>query len=526
MGYDTLQLIVDEQVFEKLIIGNIEFRWKGFIFLPGLKDGKESLEYFINKYSNYERNIDKLYGSYVLIIKDRNLEQTMCYSDNSGFMKIYYYKEIVSDSFLTLAKHIKASSENLDFEGIAQFIRMGYCFDKTYVEGLSILNKRFYIKWAHNEMSILSKGISAITDKGTDFYAYFQKLTKTLEGKKVICDLTGGTDSRMLVSLMEYYKAQYDVSLSGREDFIDHIKCVEISGVLEKKPIFFEHSEEIDESICNEIFEDSDAQYPILEAYRNYCYDKNLKNAGFYIRITGGNGELFKDEAWPKPYFLFSNKMVRRFWRKKCIKFKENCVGLTDTMLGEIEKANDTIANIKRKLELNSATQTLDNFLYENIMFYKASNFNIIANNVGLKQYSPLLEYDIARVGFNLKRFKRKRIRFHKEVITKVCPQIAKIKTAKNYTCYNTFLYIVHDYIVDIERVIKQVYQRLFKSAQLVTDGATGDKLYYNAKKNCGEVEALLKKYNVIESSYKLSVANNVMFNRLYTIGLFLRQIG
>lgn len=519
------QIETNKTTFEKLIIKNIEFYWKGFIFIPGLKDGKESLEYFINNYPNYEENIDKLYGSYILIIKDSRLDQTISFSDNSGFMKVYYSKETASDSFLTLSKYINASLENLDIQGIAEFIRMGYCFDKTFVSGLSILNKRFYIKWINNSMSILTKKLSVISEKGTDFYSYFEKLSKTLEGKAVLCDLTGGTDSRMLVSLMEHFNLEYVVGLSGRKDFIDYIKCEEISDILKKKPITFEYHEKFETDMREKLFIDSDGQYPMLEIYRNYCYDKNLKNKEFDIRLTGGNGELFKSEAWPKPYWLFSKKMIRPLWGKNSKRFKVLSIGLTNVMQAEIEKVNEKIADIKLQLELNNATETLDNFLYEIVMFYKASNFNIIANNVGLKQYSPLLEYDIARVGFNLKRSRRTAVRFHKKIITETCPKIAKVKTAKNYSCYNNFFYILHDYLVDIKTFSKHIANRIFKSTQLlVTAGATGDKLYLSAKENCSEIETLLKKHNIIDNNFKLSDANNIMFDRLLTIGMFLKH--
>lgn len=520
-----LGLIVDIEIYEKIIFNNLEIYWKGFIFLPGLKDGKESLIEFINKYYDYEVSLENLYGSYVLIIKDINSEQIICSSDNSGFMKIYYHQNTISDSFITLTKYIKASNKDLDFQGIAEFIRMGFCFDRTYIKGLSILNKRFYIKLVNNEISILPKKISAITNEGTDFYDYFQNLAKTLEGRKTVCDLTGGVDSRLIVSLMEYSSLDYDVSLSGKKDFIDHIKCLEISEILGKKPVFFDYCEEFNNNIAQEVYKGSDAQFPILESYRNYYYDKNLKDSGYYIRLTGGNGELFKDEAWAKPYYLIPNKKLRLFWKRNCNNFKTISQGLTDMMLGEIETINNKILQQKTMLEMNKATQTQDNYNYEIIMFYKASNFNIIANNIGLKQYSPLMEYDIARVGFNLNRRKRTAVRFHKEVITKTCPQIAKVKTVKNYTCFNSSLYIIRDYIVNSMLLFESVYRRIMVDSSPKMDGATGDNLIYKAKENCEIIETLLKTFNIIESAYKLTSANDVLFDRLYTIGMFLEQI-
>ena len=96
----NLDLMVDKSLYGTLITNNLEIYWKGFVFLPGIKDGKESLTIFFKENLDYEFNINKLYGSYVLIVKNMNTKEITCFSDNSGFAKIYYYKNIVSDSFL------------------------------------------------------------------------------------------------------------------------------------------------------------------------------------------------------------------------------------------------------------------------------------------------------------------------------------------------------------------------------------------------------------------------------------------
>lgn len=519
------QMIIDQKLYNNLSINNLNIFWKGFIFIPGLEDGKESLAFYFREYPNYEDNIEKLFGSFILIIKDNALNQTICFSDNSGFTKIYRYKNLISDSFLSLINHIKATKKDLDYGGIAEFIRLGYCFDKTFIKDVSIINKRLYIKWKTEQLSIISKNLKPITYQGTNFNEYFQCLSETLANRRIICDLTGGTDSRMLVALLEHNEVKYDISLSGREDYIDMKICKEICNTLGKNPKLYNYVEEYNDNVISVLFNACDAQYPILESYRNYYYDKNLSNDGFDLRLTGINGELFKDAAWPKPYIVFPEKSINYFWKNNCKKFRKNYTGLTNKMINEIEKVNIKILNIKKEYKLGSVTKSTDNYIYENIMFYQASNFNILASNAGIKQYSPLLEYDVARVGFNLNPKKRLLIRFHREVITKNCPQIAKIRTDNNFTCLNSRLYILRDFFVNINNFIRQVFHVFFKASQLMTTGATGELIYKKAKENLVDSEIILKQYGIINEDFDLTKANDVIFDRLLTIGIFLQYL-
>jgi len=305
--------------YENFCVGKFNVYYKGFLFIPGLNAGYDSLHYFFKKYDNWENSIQKLYGSYTIIIKEDN-QKTAIFTDNSGFHKIYMYGDIISDSFLELCQYLGVTIDNLDYYGIAEFIRMGFMFNHTFIQDIAILNKRNYIMFNTPDTGkqVMLKPLCDINDPGIDFLKFFEELSITLKNHKVVCDLTGGTDSRLIVALCEYFNIDYNISLSEKRNFIDCTKCEELCKILGKKPIFFRYNNDIDEKTFNEVFYITDGQYPVLEYYRNYDYNKNLKNSGFDLRITGGNGEIFKDEWWPKLYFIHNNKKVINSWKNSC----------------------------------------------------------------------------------------------------------------------------------------------------------------------------------------------------------------
>jgi len=150
------------------------------------------------------------------------------------------------------------------------------------------------------------------------------------------------------------------------------------------------------------------------------------------------------------------------------------------------------------------------------------------ANNLGLLQYSPLQEYDVARVGFNLKRSERFFMLFHKKIITKVCPKLAKVTTVRNFTCYNSVFYIARDICIKLTEIFKLVINMYRKSeVAAVIPGSTGVSLYDNAKKveYFNELIKVLIKTEIVNPEIDIQTLDSVMFDRLLTVAKFINII-
>jgi hypothetical protein len=148
--------------------------------------------------------------------------------------------------------------------------------------------------------------------------------------------------------------------------------------------------------------------------------------------ISGIGGEFLKENMWVQDFPFYGRKKsnVGRFLRMRMLQFK--CKN--SYFAGDYRELNQTFeSRVIRDLGryvMDTNTKTYDNIYYNFRMKTVASKFISSANHL-FGCYSPLLEYDLVRYGFHLKRRERFFNRYHRRMITKLNAEVAKIRTAE-----------------------------------------------------------------------------------------------
>ncbi|RLD59780.1 MAG: hypothetical protein DRJ01_10855 [Bacteroidetes bacterium] len=511
--------------------------FKGLIYINGFKCGYDTIVEVVNNLSeNGKINFNKIKGNYFIIIIDNQKKYKYIFSDNSGIMKIYFNNDTISNSFLELINSNNLSDKKLNYRSIMDFLHFGFIyFNETFLNDVSILSKDKYFEIDDFD-NVLSKdkSIAKISDEiALDFYNHFEYINKALTGKKISIDLTGGIDSRLIVTMLSTLNSDFELAISGINGNKD-IKIASKIAKIIKKEFFptYHNPTNITESDLFSIFDITDAQIDIVGYHRNYQLNQERKQRGVDIQISGVGGELYKDFWWLQDFPFYKRKKSNI---EKLYNFRIESIGFPHHILEKemqqisqnfkqltIERLNDYL------LEFN--TQTYDNIYYNYKMQGNASAYIRAASNY-FTSFAPLLDLDLVRFGFLFSRNERFFNNFHREQISKYNSELAKIKTTELISCSSSTIYKCADvfsYLYDKQlRLSKQILRKIVKKTHF-QETPTDNRIYGFVKEfsMIAEIENILKKNRIINHKTDIKSINNNYFGRFITLGLFLKRIG
>lgn len=110
------------------------------------------------------------------------------------------------------------TSFELNKEALVEFLHFGFVhFEHTLCQGVTKLEGQFIYSFSSEGIiEKMNKGISRISEgSGMDPNIFFKHLRNSIKDDRVSLDLTGGTDSRLIVAALCSHKADYELAISG-----------------------------------------------------------------------------------------------------------------------------------------------------------------------------------------------------------------------------------------------------------------------------------------------------------------------
>jgi len=469
INIDEIILLDDRNVnLMNLKTRNFQVFYNGFIFTPGFLNGPESIiELLKDIHSLDEIDFNNIFGNYFILISDLNENISCVFTDNSGIYKGYTSNNnLISNSFLQLCE-VNKGKLSLNKIGLNEFLHFGFTyFQNTVYNEIRRIHPMEYLLLENKSISIKKKEVNYNKPNESDFDAFFQNVKKAIGSEKTSIDLTGGTDSRLILSYMWSNNLKFETAVSGIEGNTD----IKISNLISKKLNISNNVliHKIDEFNPLEILKYTDGQIDLLNFHRKHSLNIERKKRSITMHLSGSGGELYKDFWWLQdfPFYNKKNANLNRLYlsRIEPIKFPHRILSqdYKEYSLNTREKTINELKNYKKETN----TQTYDSIYYNYKMMTNAG-INITSNNQYFKSYAPLLELHNYNFGFNLKRKQRFFNYFHRKKISQLCPEISNLKTTENVTCSNNPLHISMDiltYFYDkFLRVLKFIIRKIFK---------------------------------------------------------------
>ncbi|WP_085522173.1 hypothetical protein [Tuberibacillus sp. Marseille-P3662] len=459
---------------EKFEVDGFEFYLNGFIYIDGCSPGMASLKKFAEmlRVQSLREAISRLKGNYFLYVVDQQAQRQFAFIDNSGMYESFYSSNHISTSFLDLVRYEHFTSNDLDKYAVVEFLNLGGThFDRTILATVKKFTADDLMTFDNGVVTGLKKNRTHI-EEASDYQNiidYFEAFAPQLKDRNISVDLTGGIDSRLIFTILDYFGLPFEASVTGEKEDTD-IKIAEtVSRQTEHQLYRTERPSSLDEPSIHEAFYYGDGLFDVLRLYSARQAHQDRLGRGIDLVINGAGGELYKDFWWMQDF---------PFYRRKASNIKR----LLDTRILPIQMPGEYLTEDYRQRHASFKNELLEELMvyqseintetYDKIHYY----FNL-QNNAGriitsanqyFDVYSPLLELENIRMTHHLPKMTRFHNHFHREVITKVNPSIAKIKTTEGgMTVSSKPHYQIRDNILYVadrgKRLSKKVGQKVFK---------------------------------------------------------------
>ncbi|MBF90969.1 MAG: hypothetical protein CMP75_04325 [Flavobacteriales bacterium] len=510
-------------------LGATKAYFLGFPIKLGYELGNDSVLEILKEYQDGNLDFSSIYGHFHICIINTDKEEKLIFSDNSGICKIYYdsKKSLISSSLLSL---LQSNNEyQLCPEGVAEFLKFGAVyFDKTVIDDVQVLPRTKVVQICQSKVVLQDKKLPPITDcPDFTFQDFFQQLLPSLEKKKISLDITGGSDSRMLVALFKNANQQFELSITGEETSQDVKIAREIAEKIRHPFYLTKHKgSNVADAELKYLCRLSDGMLDLSVYHRLSQYYQERKRRSVELQVSGAGGELYKDFWWLQDFPFYNKKTANlsRLYDMRIAPLSLNerifTMQYREMLRGLKER---TISKFREKFVSETNTQTYDQIYYEYKMVASAGTLINIANK-SLLTYSPLLEYDLFRIGYNMPRFSRFFNLFQRKIISKNRPLIARIKTTDGHgLSANVFLIFkdVITYFIDkFKRVIKFILKKILKKTYFQESPV--DKEIYNQirkSKTFTTSVASLKSSGVLDKDLKVGEIPDMLVGKICSLG-------
>ena len=287
------------------IFENEKFKiyWEGFLFIKGYAPGERSLDLLFTAITETTLNnaLNLLSGFFVGIIYNKINDTIFSFSDNSGHYNLFKTNDYISTSFLDLIKMSNLTPSEMDAKSVANFI-----LSQSFMGWKTAFPQIVKIK--HNEI-IVDNGKKIIIEnkiledifmlKDFDNKSIIQRFSifiDTLEqvNGKIILDLTGGLDSRMISVIFQHFGLDFETAISGMPGYPDcelSSQIAEIEGTSHN--VFYQNLNESSiQKELDEEFREFDGVMDIFAQHRAFQFQRYKKDLNCVLNITGHSGEF------------------------------------------------------------------------------------------------------------------------------------------------------------------------------------------------------------------------------------------
>ena len=538
IAYDTTILSEDTHLTSYWENEIYKFAWKGFVFIPGIRAGRPSIEHVARCLSG-NRTIAEatlpLKGDFYLIIRDKKKHINYALTDHNGMFQIYYTDRLISTSYLELLHYLRIKKSDLSKETIVEFLHLGNLyFKKTFTACIRKISSEEILTFASNgTVRKIKKSLCSIDQSpGCSFTDFFHNLSSSISNERISVDLTGGFDTRLIACMFTFFGLDFEVAVSGIENHEDIIIAKQVAVALKRKLYITYH--QIDNLVddIKLMFIYNDGLGDVLKFHRLAQFQGDRKQRGITLAINGVGGEFYCDYWWIQD-FPFYNKSIANIPRLFDLRI-EPIVFPHEYFTGELRELSETFRDrmIKclNQYVLGSNTQTYDNIYYYVMIQELAARDTTNINNHFLSNYTPLCDLELVTLGFNLPRTRRFFNLFKRSYTYDLYPQIAKIRTADGFSASLDKLDIVKDAFNFIgnkgKRVMKKVGQRVLKKTYFQANPNHPDLLRLILDEQLmDEIITSLKDHHLLNHSLSKGDIRSQHIGRILTLGLLLNEL-
>ena len=428
---------------------------KGFFYLPGFESGEASICEVIRIIEETGKiPFAMMRGAYIYVI--RKEESFIAFPCNSMMRVLYISEFCCSDSFIELLSFFKDNGYECSYnpQSVCENYVLGHVFfDKTLINEAYMLKNTDFLVISECGIQICDKEIGEIDEKEgiTDPYKFYSELAIAMNNRKVALALSGGYDSRLIMSQL-YDKSKMTIVHAANCETRDYKQAIEVAKSVNMEIVRIKVNKDVvtETSLLNEIIAlDGMCAAPFEQAIYINNIEKKLADMHIDLHLTGDGGVRHKDWGWMQDFPFYHKKRtdLKRLFELR-IGYSINAQFVGQSIEKPYKQLSEYFVENMRFCVRKLATQS-----YDILGHFVTGNFKNNMQNGGMKKldvYAPLLEYDYVRYAYRLPRHKRYFCNYMREMITNANKNMARIPTDYKTTASSEPMYKLRDFFFQL----------------------------------------------------------------------------
>ena len=291
--------------------------WKGHLFLPGYPGGAPSVAELATMLttSTLADIAQEICGVFGIFVHDRAEGGWRICVDSSGLYKVFYDARSASTSFLEIVRARRTGRNDLADEALIEFIAYGAVFSgRTFVTTIAELR-------GGEVLQILADGSQTRTERktlstqdvapaDTAVVDYCRNLARSLDGRVLSVDATGGFDSRLVLCLLGNQGLPFELAISGLPGTEDTEIARRIATMLDRPFHLAGHDLDNFDQVLSATFRDGDGQTDVRRLHRDRQAALARLGRGVEVMAHGGGGEYFRDHYVIQDFPFYGSSRV------------------------------------------------------------------------------------------------------------------------------------------------------------------------------------------------------------------------
>lgn len=408
---------------------------KTVIYLTGLfmyreeRAGDHSVRAFLKDFDNGSADFNACTGSYRINICYPDGRQ-IYFADNAGIMRWF----IRDTGFYTSLADAAPLKRTPNYAAIVQVLCMAYGRihgTDTVIQEVRRSDLHKYYVVEQGSLAEKEKGLLPmwqLPGRPDELERQMRRFANAVSGcEGIACTVTGGADSRLVLAHMLHNGMNPLLDITGQNTDPDVIIAKKIAERLGKDLLHVTDEPETANWIDSAI-RAADGLTGVCGIYRLYKKAARLQKEGIVLECGGGGGEFYKNSSINLDYpFYGGQPRWNHFMRIKSILFD-----LPLSILGQntVEIAESMKERELRYLSAYTGGTKARSYLsaYYDIL-QEGGSASWCMNSRFYIPYVPLMERNVTALAFHMNPYKMNGLAFHRDQISRFCPEIKDIKT-------------------------------------------------------------------------------------------------
>lgn len=520
--------------------------WQGHLFRPGLQAGAPTVEALAlelerRPLSELCADLSGVFGLYVWDGHDRSWQIA---SDNTGLFSIFHDGgSLVGTSFLEVAAAVGATPAEVDPDRVVEFITKGMLFHQRTL----VPQVRQLAGWQALRLTRVGAGLRLTLEGkalGPDPVAsdaeflvrHAADLARSLAGRRVSLDVSGGFDSRLVACLLDAHGVAQEAAISGEPGSADVVLGKEVADRLHLP--FFHTRHELDglERELPTVFHESGGLMDLLKFHRDRQTALARRARGIEAFVHGGGGEFLKDLYFHHAFPLYGRfpMSLERFYdlRVAPLRLPPGFLGPQGREGLARARAEDLALFRRYQAPTNHETCDRINLFTRQPQFFTGQFSGYV--RLGLDVVAPFLDRRNALAALSLSPWSRWMEGWHRRLITRLRPDIAALPTTDGYTASALPAARLRDLASyarsEVRRVVNKLGQRalgrtLLPKAGIAALDAPGFVPRLRATRQCREAVARLQEMGALGPAVSPETVPAAYVGRVIAVGMCLEHL-